>query len=106
MTLLGTGSPIPALDRFGPSILVEAGSKRLLFVVGRGAAQRLFQLGVPFSALSAVFLTHLHSDHLVGLPDLWLTGWIVSRRETALPILPPGRAAIRQIAHEVLKTTD
>lgn len=89
VTLLGTGSPVPSLDRFGPSILVEAGSQTLLFDVGRGASQRLFQLGVPYSKLSAVFFTHLHSDHVVGLPDLWLTGWILSRRETALPILGP-----------------
>ncbi len=89
VTLLGTGSPIPALDRFGPSTLVEAGSQTLLFDVGRGASQRLFQLGVPYSKLSALFFTHLHSDHVVGLPDLWLTGWLLSRRETALQVLGP-----------------
>jgi ribonuclease Z len=89
VTLLGTGSPVPALDRFGPSILVEAGSQTLLFDVGRGASQRLFQLGVAYSKLNAVFFTHLHSDHVVGLPDLWLTGWLLSRRDSALAVLGP-----------------
>ena len=44
VTLLGTGDPIPRVDRFGPSILVQAGDKTLLFDAGRGATQRLVQL--------------------------------------------------------------
>lgn len=76
VTLLGTGSPNPLPDRFGPSTLVEAGSQKLLFDAGRGATIRLAQIGVPIGALNATFLTHFHSDHVNGLPDLWLTGWI------------------------------
>ncbi|HET6633232.1 MAG TPA: MBL fold metallo-hydrolase [Rhodanobacteraceae bacterium] len=76
VTLLGTGSPIPRMDRFGPATLVEAGPEKLLFDCGRGAAQRLWQKHIPLSAITGVFLTHLHSDHTVGLPDLWLTGWL------------------------------
>ena len=76
VTLLGTGAPPPRLDRFGPSTLVEVGAQKFIFDAGRGAMQRLHQLGVPFSAISAMFLTHHHSDHVVGFPDLWLTGWI------------------------------
>jgi ribonuclease Z len=41
VTLLGTGTPVPAMNRFGPSILIEAGGQRLLFDAGRGAMQRL-----------------------------------------------------------------
>jgi ribonuclease Z len=74
--LLGSGSPIPAPERFGPATLVEAGPHRLLFDAGRGATIRLYQLGVPFSTVDPLFLTHLHSDHTVGIPDLWLTGWL------------------------------
>src|SRR5574338_575119 len=69
VTLLGTGAVIPEVDRFGPSILVQAGGQTLLFDVGRGAHQRLTQGGVPASEIDAVFLTHLHSDHTVGIPD-------------------------------------
>jgi ribonuclease Z len=76
VTLLGTGHPFPVLDRFGPSTLVEAGPEKLLIDCGRGATQRLWQLGIPLSGVTATFLTHLHSDHVVGIPDLWLTGWL------------------------------
>jgi ribonuclease Z len=80
VTLLGTGTPVPRADRFGPSILVQAGSQLLLFDCGRGAPIRLAQIHVPIGMLTAVFITHLHSDHVSGFPDLWLTGWLASPR--------------------------
>ena len=61
-------------------ILVEAGEKKLLFDCGRGATQRIEQIGIPFTEIDALFLTHLHSDHTVGIPDLWLTGWRVGAK--------------------------
>lgn len=76
VTLLGTGAPPPVLNRFGPSTLVEVGGKKFQFDAGRGALQRLFQLKIPFGDIDGMFLTHHHSDHLVGFTDLWLTGWI------------------------------
>jgi ribonuclease Z len=93
VTLLGTGDPRPIIDRFGPSILVEAGSEKLLIDAGRGAAQRFAQTGSSFGDLTGVFLTHLHSDHVVGLPDVWLTGWLMSRRPAPLEVWGPAGTA-------------
>lgn len=76
VTLLGTGAPGPRPDRFGPSTLIEAGDQRLLIDAGRGATIRLGQLGVPIGSIDALLLTHYHSDHTVGIPDVWLTGWL------------------------------
>ena len=76
VTLLGTGTPFPSINRFGPAILVRAGGKYLLFDCGRGVTQRLFQIKLPFGKIDHLFLTHLHSDHVVGIPDLWLSGWL------------------------------
>jgi ribonuclease Z len=90
VTLLGTGCPPPAMNRFGPSTLVEARGRKFLFDAGRGALQRLAQLKVQWREVQGVFLTHLHSDHLVGFPDLWLTGWLVSPgRDVPLQVWGP-----------------
>lgn len=92
VTLLGTGAPVPSIERFGASILVEAGDQRLLFDCGRGASQRLWQLKVPLGKVTTLFLTHLHSDHTVGIPDLWLTGWIPAvygRRSSPFQVYGP-----------------
>ena len=89
VTLLGTGTPPPLMERFGPSILVQAGRETLLFDAGRGCLQRLRQIDVSYSKINALFLTHLHSDHIVGLPDLWLTGWLISERVTPLNVFGP-----------------
>ena len=92
VTLLGTGTPNPHPERFGPATLVEAGSQRLLFDAGRGVTIRLNQLGIPMREVTAVFITHFHSDHLVGLADLWLIGWLppnYGRRQTPLRIWGP-----------------
>jgi ribonuclease Z len=78
VTLLGTGTPIPVPGRFGPSTLIEAGDQTILIDAGRGATIRMFQLGVPIGRIDALLLTHFHSDHTVGIPDLWLTGWLTS----------------------------
>jgi len=83
VTLLGTGAPKPTFSRFGPATL---------------AAMRLYQINVPLSALDAVFLTHFHHDHLVGLPDVWMTGWLpppFGRRSTPFEVWgPTGTAAM------------
>src|SRR5215470_8510007 len=94
VTLLGTGSPEPRMDRFGPSILVEAGEKKLLFDCGRGATQRIEHIKIPFIEIDALFLTHLHSDHVVGIPDLWLTGWVRGRK---VPLGVWGPAGTREM---------
>lgn len=90
VTLLGSGGgPNPNPKRFGPSILVQAGRQKLLFDCGRGATIRLAQLGMLLGEVSNVFLTHLHSDHVIGLPDLFLTGWGAQGRKTPLRVWGP-----------------
>lgn len=100
VTLLGTGTPTPRLSNFSASTLVEAGSEKLLFDFGRGATIRLYQKRVPLGALTAHFITHLHSDHVVGLPDVWLTGWLAvpygSRKTPMVVFGPKGTVAMME----------
>lgn len=88
VTLLGTGTPRPSIDRFGPGTVVEANGRYFVFDAGRGITIRLQQAGIPLSRVEQVFLTHLHSDHISGLNDLWLTGWIW-QRPTPLRVTGP-----------------
>src|SRR5258708_27455924 len=92
VTLLGTGVPIPSPERFGPSTLIEAGDQKLLFDAGRGAAIRLYQLKVPLGRIDALLLTHYHSDHTSGIPDVWLPGSLTSHfgtRTKPFPLIGP-----------------
>lgn len=99
VTLLGTGSPFPVPERFGAATLVEAGPEKLLFDAGRGATIRLNQVGVPIGAVT-LFLTHFHSDHTGGIPDIWLTGWIQryygNRKSPFRVIGPKGTVSLMQ----------
>jgi ribonuclease Z len=100
VTLLGTGTPTPRLANFSASTLVEAGTERLLFDFGRGSTIRLFQKKIPLGSITAGFITHLHSDHVVGLPDMWLSGWIgtpwASRKTPMVIYGPAGTVAMTQ----------
>ena len=89
--LLGTGVGPPVnLNQYGASTLIEAGGTRLLFDCGRGATIRLTQAGIPLASVSRLFLTHLHSDHVMQIPDLLLTGWVVGAgRKTPLNVWGP-----------------
>jgi ribonuclease Z len=97
ITLLGTGSPIPDPLRAGPSTLVRAGGQLFLVDCGRGVLQRAAAVGVGANALSALLLTHLHSDHIADVGDLIITRWVTTFGPTPnpLPIIgPPGTKAV------------
>lgn len=90
VVLLGSGvGPLVNLQQFGASTLIEAGGLRLLFDCGRGSTIRLAQVGVPLGSISRLFLTHLHSDHVIQIPDLLLTGWVGGGRSIPLEVWGP-----------------
>lgn len=92
VTILGSGTPTPRPDRFGSSVLIEAGRQKLMVDAGRGSTIRLWQLKVPLGRIDALLITHFHSDHTSGIPDLWLTGWLAppwGRRTSAFRVIGP-----------------
>jgi ribonuclease Z len=99
VTLLGTGSPIPDPRRAGPSTLVTADGLTLLVDCGRGVLMRLAAAGVLPPMLDAVFLTHLHSDHITDLGDVITTRWVMSPGPRPLVIHGP------QDTREVVEAT-
>jgi len=93
--LTGTGSPMVDPNRAGPSTLVKAGEAIFLADCGRGVLMRAAAVGVGAANLTAVLLTHLHSDHITDLSDVITTRWITSLSPAPLPIIgPPGTRAV------------
>lgn len=85
--MLGTGTPIPDPDRFGPSVAVVVDSVAYLFDAGSGVVRRAVAAAQKFNLpalrapqLSHLFLTHLHSDHTLGVNDFIFTPWIQGHR--------------------------
>lgn len=90
VTLLGTGTPQLNPRRMSYSTLIEAGDEVLLFDAGRAAMLQAKKSGVNLKKLNKLFLTHLHSDHVVGIPDVWLTGFLApSFRATPMYVWGP-----------------
>jgi len=96
LTFLGTGAPRPSLDRYGPSILVEAGDFKILVDAGPGMRERLFEAGgfELFTAVDHILITHLHFDHTISAPGLWLTGWLFGRKVPMKVFGPEGTTAM------------
>jgi len=91
---LGTGCPLPDPDRAGPATLVQAAGFNLLFDCGRGVLMRAAAVPVGPGGFTAVFLTHLHSDHITDLNDIITMQWAMSFVPTALKVIGPvGTAA-------------
>ncbi|HEY7292516.1 MAG TPA: MBL fold metallo-hydrolase [Vicinamibacterales bacterium] len=88
--LLGTlGGPVINAQRLGISTLVEAGPEKLLFDGGRGSPAGLSRLGIPVADVRKVFITHLHSDHVVGIPELYLFPWASTGRKLPFEVWGP-----------------
>ena len=85
IVMLGTGNPAPNPATMGASIAIVVNGTPYIVDAGVGvvrrasAANRAGVHGLEMPKLSRVFLTHLHSDHTIGLPDLLLTPWIMHR---------------------------
>jgi ribonuclease Z len=86
---LGTGSPLPDPNRAGPATLVKADGVHLLVDAGRGVLMRCAAAGTGAPFVSAVLLTHLHSDHLTDLNDVITSRWVMSPTPNPLRIFGP-----------------
>lgn len=85
----GSGTPLPDPLRGGPCLAVMAGDRHLVFDAGSGGARTLTRMGYPTGEVDAVFLTHLHSDHIDGLGELLMQAWVNGGRDVPLPIYGP-----------------
>ena len=77
--LLGTGCPAPSHERFGPSTLISSENLNFLIDAGSGVTQRLSECSILPSEIDFILITHLHSDHIVDLYQLFISGWHTGR---------------------------
>lgn len=101
LVLLGTGTPNSEPEKSGPATAVVVDDRAYLFDAGPGVVRRANQAArdrdieaLRPARLQRVFLTHLHSDHTVGLPDLLLSPWVLGRVEPLSVYGPPGTAKL------------
>ena len=99
VVLLGTGGPRPNPDASGPATAVVVGSRVFLFDAGPGVERRLSAAGLPINGVTALFITHLHSDHTLGLPDLIFTSWVMGR---ATPLQAYGPHGLRSMVDHLV----
>jgi ribonuclease Z len=95
LTLVGTGGPELTPSRSGIATAITTDNHTILIDAGRNTLANLYRSRIDPAAVTTIFLTHLHSDHIVGLPDLWLTPWFLLHRTTPLTVYgPPGTQAM------------
>ena len=100
VVILGSGSPLPDPNRAGPSTLVRTTAGDLLFDCGRGVLMRAAAAGSAAGSFRALFLTHLHSDHITDLNDVFTMRWVMTFAPSPLPVFGPKGTA------ELLKATE
>ena len=102
IVLLGTGTPNAEPDRSGPAVAIVVGDTPYIVDCGPGVVRRATaaqEAGIEALApkyLTRLFLTHLHSDHTAGYPDLILTPWVLDRKEPLEVYGPPGTQAMTE----------
>ena len=105
VVLLGTGNPGPSPERSGPATAIVVDGEAYLVDMGPGvvrraaAAQRKGIEALDPTRIKRVFVTHLHSDHTVGYPDLIFTPWVIGRKE---PLDVYGPVGIKAMTRHVL----
>ena len=86
---VGTGSPLPEINRVGSQTVVVAGNQTLVFDAGPGSTLKLELTGVDVSSINGLFLTHYHSDHIGDMGELMLKRWASNVATKPLPIYGP-----------------
>jgi len=89
VTFLGTGGAVPTTERGPSALLIERDGERLLFDCGEGTQRQMMRFGTGF-AISHLFVTHLHGDHVLGIPGLIQTLDFNGREEPLALHGPPG----------------
>lgn len=89
VVLIGTGFPRPDPNHAAACTVIDLGDEWFVVDAGRGATMRIAGTQLDYAKMRAVFLTHFHSDHTSGLPDLFVSSWMFGRKERPLELYGP-----------------
>jgi ribonuclease Z len=90
---LGTAGSVPTVKRSLPAIVIQRKAELLMFDCGEGVQRQMIRAGVGFHRKTKVFITHLHGDHILGLPGLLQTMSLMDRERKLEIYGPPGTEA-------------
>ena len=103
VVFLGTSGAIPTLERSLPAVLVQRGNEQLLFDCGEGVQRQMIRAKAGFHKKMKVFLSHLHGDHVLGLPGLLQTMALMDRTKKVEVYGPEGTVAFLKCVSETLR---
>lgn len=99
IVLLGTGTPYPDPVASGPATAILVGKRVFLIDAGPGVMRQINAAGLPIDGVEAFFVTHLHTDHTLGYPDLIFTSWVMGRSN---PLEAYGPRGLRSMTRDLI----
>jgi len=105
VAFLGTAGSIPTLQRSLPAIAVQRKGELILFDCGEGAQRQMIKAGISFHRKTKVFITHMHGDHVLGLPGLFQTMSLLDRERKLEVYGPPGIKAFVEATQQIVQFT-
>ncbi len=102
MIFLGTGAAVPTMQRSLPAVMMQRGNEQLLFDCGEGVQRQMLLAKLGFQKKLSIFVTHMHGDHVLGLPGLLQTMALMNREKPVNVFGPVGIAHFLDCLRETL----
>ncbi len=102
VTFLGTSGAIPTLQRSLPAVLIQRGNELLMLDCGENVQRQMLQAKIGFQKKTKIFLSHLHGDHVLGLPGLLQSMALMDRKRVVDIYGPEGTAAFLTCVQDAL----
>lgn len=103
IVFLGTGGSVPTPKRGLPAILIQRGNEQLMFDCGEGAQRQIIKAKTGFHKKTKIFITHMHGDHVLGLPGLLQTMAMLDREKKVEIYGPPGITGFLECLRETVQ---
>ncbi len=103
IVFLGTGAAVPTLQRSLPAVMLQRGNEQLMFDCGEGVQRQMMLAKVGFQKKLSIFITHMHGDHVLGLPGLLQTMALMNREKPVHVYGPVGLAHFLVCLQETLQ---